>query len=235
MIPQFSKRFLILSFATFFPVISFSQVPYSLKPISDGSTHIVTTKISLNSSEINTKLYVEDSVRGGESSIDERNYVYLKNLDSFGTVGIKQSGPSENKFLESMYFAENYGLGSGYGLFDTYADHGVISNKGGKGLILRSSTQYSVGHTGITFLTGPNYYGALVPERMRISESGFVGINTTNPVDRLQVNGNIRVENGDLILTEAVSGIIMKSAGGNCFKTIINDSGQFSSSPVPCP
>ena len=59
----------------------------------------------------------------------------------------------------------------------------------------------------LAFFTGGAGQGNLVPERLRISASGNVGIGTASPLSRLQVNGDFRLEGGDRsILTNTADG-----------------------------
>jgi len=52
----------------------------------------------------------------------------------------------------------------------------------------------------IVFLT---HNGGSMPERMRITSDGGIGINTTNPTEKLEVNGNVKVQ-GDIIVNSDI-------------------------------
>ena len=60
----------------------------------------------------------------------------------------------------------------------------------------------------LAFYTRNNYLDSTLTERMRINNSGFIGINTNNPTERLHVNGNIlangTITNTDNIVTSAM-------------------------------
>jgi hypothetical protein len=61
-----------------------------------------------------------------------------------------------------------------------------------------------------------------------ISSMDYVGIGKTNPTSKLEVNGDIE-------LSEATNGIIMKSPNGNCFRVTIDDAGNFVRTQIVCP
>jgi hypothetical protein len=52
----------------------------------------------------------------------------------------------------------------------------------------------------IVFLT---HNGGSMPERMRITSDGGIGINTTNPTEKLEVNGNVKVQ-GNIIVNSDI-------------------------------
>jgi hypothetical protein len=60
----------------------------------------------------------------------------------------------------------------------------------------------------LAFYTRNNYLDSTLTERMRINNSGFIGINTNNPTERLHVNGNIlangTITNNNNIVTSAI-------------------------------
>jgi hypothetical protein len=60
----------------------------------------------------------------------------------------------------------------------------------------------------LAFYTRNNYLDSTLTERMRINNSGLIGINTNNPTERLHVNGNIltngTITNTDNIVTSAI-------------------------------
>lgn len=59
--------------------------------------------------------------------------------------------------------------------------------------------------------------------------SGGVGINTTNPMAKLQVSG------GDVFIENPYRGIILKSINGNCYRIKVDDAGSFSNKIIECP
>ncbi|ADR23755.1 hypothetical protein MATR_23870 [Marivirga tractuosa] len=66
-------------------------------------------------------------------------------------------------------------------------------------------------------------------ERMRISEKGNVGIGTTDPKSKLQVT------DGDIYIENALSGVIMTSPDGNCWRMTVDNSGNPQFSSITCP
>jgi hypothetical protein len=61
-----------------------------------------------------------------------------------------------------------------------------------------------------------------------------VGIGTTAPQDKLHVNGNVRVTNGGIYVTNPNT-LIITSPNGACWGITVNNSGALSTFPVTCP
>ncbi|PLX20066.1 MAG: hypothetical protein C0599_09820 [Salinivirgaceae bacterium] len=66
-------------------------------------------------------------------------------------------------------------------------------------------------------------------ERMRIDSVGNIGIGTTNPKAKLQVT------NGDIFISDISKGIIMKSPDGNCWRGVLDNTGNLTFSTIDCP
>ncbi len=90
------------------------------------------------------------------------------------------------------------------------------------GLIFRADNPMG----NIKFVTGGL---ELINERMRITETGNVGISTSAPASKLQV------ANGDIYIEDINYGIIMKSPDGNCWRGTLDNSGNLSFSSISCP
>jgi hypothetical protein len=61
-----------------------------------------------------------------------------------------------------------------------------------------------------------------------------VGIGTTAPQDRLHVNGNVRVTNGGIYISNPNT-LVITSPNGACWGITVNNSGALSTFPVTCP
>lgn len=66
-------------------------------------------------------------------------------------------------------------------------------------------------------------------ERMRLSESGFLGIGTLAPKSKLHI------KEGDIYIEDISNGIIMKSPDGRCWKGTMENDGLLAFSSVDCP
>jgi hypothetical protein len=76
---------------------------------------------------------------------------------------------------------------------------------------------------------------AIVPDLVRtpdglfVDKYGSVGIGVEKPEAKLQV------ADGDIYISDAEKGIIMKSPDGNCWRGILDNSGQLDFSMIDCP
>jgi hypothetical protein len=64
---------------------------------------------------------------------------------------------------------------------------------------------------------------------LEIDEKGFIGIGTDDPYAKLHVS------DGDIYIADIEKGIIMKSPDGNCWRGVLDNSGDLNFSPVDCP
>lgn len=216
------------------PILSFSQIPYTISPLYSGGTHVATKKISLNSDKILNKLYIEDNSVGGDYP-DSRIFAEFKNINNQGTVS-QRFNVADDGYLEIGYLGSQYGQGTA--LQSVYANFSTIQARGGsKGLILRADSPYGGSDVGIIkFLTGYTYSTYSAEERMRIDAYGNVGIGTTYPLSKLHLsNGNVQLDNGDVFVRDFNRGIILKSPSSICWRITINDYGDFVKTYVSCP
>jgi hypothetical protein len=224
------KTLLLTAFVMIFtrPFAQIASNAYTISPSINGKPHFVGGKISVNTSTIRNKIYVEDNTTVTNDNIFG---VYINNNTAGFATHEFISGTSGGKL--EVGFAS-----SGYSLTE-YANRGTVISRNSSGLILRSTPASGFTYDGITFQTGSS--GTL--EKMRITSSGFVGIGTTNPSYKLQVdngsmqvnNGNVRVQNGDVYLPNSSNGIILKSPNGTCWRVTIDDTGSFIRNTVTCP
>ncbi len=105
-------------------------------------------------------------------------------------------------------------------------DFGIISSSG-NGLIIGATKNNSAPGI-IKFVSGQSS-GTTFDERMRIDITGNVGIGTNSPVSKLQVS------DGDIYISDIEKGIIMKSPDGNCWRGVLDNSGQLNFSLIGCP
>lgn len=63
-------------------------------------------------------------------------------------------------------------------------------------------------------------------ERFRINTSGNVGIGTTNPASKLEVDG------GDIEVDDSASGLILRSPNGTRYRIKVDNSGNLTTTAV---
>lgn len=105
-------------------------------------------------------------------------------------------------------------------------DYGTLSSNG-NGIIINATKNNSKPGV-IKFLSGQSI-GTTFDERMRIDSTGFIGIGTKSPSSKLQV------ANGDIYISDIEKGIIMKSPDGNCWRGVLDNSGQLNFTSIDCP
>jgi hypothetical protein len=64
---------------------------------------------------------------------------------------------------------------------------------------------------------------------MTIDNSKNVGIGTTNPTEKLTIEG------GEIYITDVNKGVIMKSPNGNCWRLTVSDAGAPVFTSITCP
>jgi hypothetical protein len=88
----------------------------------------------------------------------------------------------------------------------------------------------SFGGNGAFQVDAPGVVGG----RLTVQESGNVGLGNNQPKARLHVNGNVRVDSGD-ILGLGGNGLILKNRYGQCFRIEVNQSAQLIVTGIFCP
>lgn len=105
-------------------------------------------------------------------------------------------------------------------------DFGILTSSG-KGLII-GATKSNRNPGIIKFVSGQSS-GTTFDERMRIDSTGYIGIGTKSPSTKLQI------ADGDIYISDIEKGIIMKSPDGNCWRGVLDNSGQLNFSYIDCP
>jgi len=145
-----------------------------------------------------------------DSTETERTFIKLNNksLSNRSSVNIRLLAGENGSFTSLSHLSETY-TGS-----PNQADFGQLWTNGA-GLLLRANGGI------LRFETSEE--GASI-ERMRIDIDGNIGINTNQPKEKLEVNGNILIkDNNALILT---------SPNGTEFKITVDDNGNLTTSQV---
>jgi hypothetical protein len=152
----------------------------------------------------------------GLGTVENRNFLTLKNTStsSASSTNMFLYAGNSNNFTVLNHNASTYSVQSGY------ADVGILSSTG-PGLVLRSDAGV------LRFETGLN--GILHNERMRITNDGNVGIGTTLPKAKLEV------QNGDVYVNDPTKGIILKSPNAACWRVTIDNTGNFVRTSITCP
>jgi hypothetical protein len=213
------------------------SVPYSLFADKAGSVlnqwqfnvngiHYNGGKVGIGTALPEAKL----SLVGDETGVtpdgvpDTRRFLYLNNKSTgqYSTVFSQyQAGASNSNTTLSQH-------ASGY-YIPELADYGQLWSTG-KGLVLRASppTATEPNTSVIKFMTG---YSSTTGsnERMRISETGNIGIGTTLPKAKLEV------KDGDVYVNDPTKGIILKSPNGACWRVTMDNTGNFVRTSINCP
>jgi hypothetical protein len=158
------------------------------------------------------------SIEGTDDTGPSRNYLTLNNQSTSNRslVALQMSAGDQNSFTSLQHVSETYDFEE-----DKYTDFGVLASTG-KGLILRADATDGI----IKFLAGGST--SSIEERMRITETGNVGIGTEDPQQKLTIQGenNVGSETDYLLLNNTSlgnrSGVLMAlSAGDNASLTTL--------------
>jgi hypothetical protein len=125
-----------------------------------------------------------------------------------GNVGIGIASPTHSLSIGSAYFQQIDPITGDTNKFVTLATYKSSNEQWGLGqnfglqIIAEGTTGGTNGN--IQFLTGNGVFQSAATERMRIDNVGKVGIGTTTPAAKLDVNGNV-----------AIAGSVVIDANGN--------------------
>jgi len=144
-------------------------------------------------------------------------------LESWNTSG----ATVVNEHLGSVYFGANHTSGSESNILGTASIAGIAEGTFSDSSTMPSAIAFRTGSAGQAIGVYNQFVGEA--ERMRIGSDGNVGIGTTDPVERLQVVGNVRIGDGAGVLDDLVlkgsDGIGPSSVGGSTSAAIITTNG----------
>ena len=149
---------------------------------------------------------INNSLMIGFNSDTATLFVGPSDQTGFGNVGIGTSDPTTRLDVNGTFKVNDWSY------FKTI-------NLGGYDI---NEVDEIKGVDGIRFEGVASY-----PSQMILDENGRLGIGTLEPVARLQVNGNIFIE-------DSFSGLILKSPDGQCWKGTIDDNGSFAFESIDC-
>ena len=142
------------------------------------------------------------------------------NNESFAGLGISAGNAGTNTWLEH--------LSSTYSIYSpTYSDFndlGYLVSNGNNGLMLLSGSDGL--NTKIRFAVGSS--SNIPVTRMTLNKTGL-GLGTETP------KAKIEVANGDVYVSDATKGIILKSPNGSCWRVTIDNTGNFVRTAITCP
>jgi hypothetical protein len=165
------------------------------------------------------------TIEGTETGWPRRVFLSVNNKstgsNSLAQIRVK-AGPSNNHTILG-HISETYTANDSP---EDLQDYGMVSSNG-KGLIIgasRNNLQPGI----IKFVSGQST-GTTFDERMRIDTTGNIGIGTKEPGAKLEI------ADGDIFISNIEYGIIMKSPDGNCWKGVLDNTGNLNFMQIDCP
>lgn len=206
------KLFLLLS------ILTFGLIIY-------GQTDTISENIYQNNGRLGIGLDIPTytlQINNNISSGIERNLLKINNESngSSSYTGIILKTGEENYQSVIQDYGINY-------IASTHYDFGGFLNlsNNSKGLMLHANSFGGI----IKFYTGHDEIAGAGIERLRIGSTGNIGIGTKEPAAKLQV------AEGDIFISDIEKGIIMKSPDGNCWRGVLDNSGQLTFISIDCP
>ncbi len=151
---------------------------------------------------------ISESLMIGFNSNEPTLYVGpASGLNTIGNVGIGTRYPSKNLEVNGTFKVNSFSYLNTIVLEDSDIKN-IDELQGYDGLKFKGKTQQT-------------------STQMILSEEGNLGIGSLNPGARLQVNGNIFID-------DQFSGLILKSPDGQCWKGTADDNGNFVLENIDC-
>ncbi len=151
-----------------------------------------------------TKFTATESVGKGRFELrndpNDAGMVYSTSLDRIGDTS------------EDLLFGIQHPVGN-------TTSWGIMESWRGAGLMVSSSGPE----------LNPLVFGVDRVEKARLIANGNLGLGTTNPRTKLQV------ENGDIYINSITSGVIMKSPNGGCWRMTVSNTGTPIFTAITCP
>ena len=169
--------------------------------LTDGSGNLVTRSASSLS-------VASASFASTSSFLDSTTNAFIQNGNSFGTTATLGTNDNQSLAFETngttkMFVSSsgNVGIGTTTPASNLHIKTSV-DNSVAQGLIIERSANSDKGYInynggGFQFRStvgDPIVFGETDAEHMRITSDGNVGIGTTNPSEKLEVNGNIKAD-----------------------------------------
>lgn len=201
------------------------QSLYSNGIISAGTSLSVGTFVSAGGSLTGSALYVSGMTAGNGAIYHSGNRLTFANYNSTGTLHFEVNGgtgaltlnaDTSASFVSGLSTGGQISLNSGFGTstpaISIYNNNGASASNiarlefrlnnsfGGNERVafITALNPNAAGNNGgaLAFSTSANGTGTTPTERVRIDQSGNVGIGTTTPGAKLEVNGQINALNG---------------------------------------
>lgn len=165
----------------------------------------------------NTPNYPLNIVANTNGQSSDRTLIRLENksTDLFSTMSIQMFAGESGSYGSLGHSSSTYEAQQGY------KDKTTLTNTG-QGLVFKS-----LGNGSIEFKTGSD--NSVESTKILINREGSIGIGTTEP------KAKVEVSQGDVYISDAANGVIMKSPNGTCFRMTVSDGGTPVFTSITCP